>query len=268
MKISKLLLALSMGVMVVACQENKAEEVTSPSDEATSEVVPKEKVAKDFLPSRKELNDVSYLVGVNFGSFIKGYNFGDLNMSEIRKGIEDFLKAKQTDDPEEFAAQFRVNPNDMNELFNNYLMNRREYTLYSNKEREEKFLNKNAKKPGVNVAASGLQYKIISEGNDIHPALSDTVWVKYRGTLLDGTVFDETKEGSDAVKFTLGQVIEGWNEALPLIGEGGEIEIYVPYKLAYGEQGTRGAIGPAETLIFNISLEKVAKAKAEEPKAE
>lgn len=259
MKISKWLLALSMGVLAVACQENEAKQAEEGADEATSEVIPQEKVAKDFLPSKKELNDVSYLVGVNFGSFIKGYNFGDLNMAQVRKGIEDFLNAKQTNDPAAFAAQFRVDPNEMNALFNNYLQNRHDYILYSNKEREDKFLTKNAKKPGVKVTPSGLQYKIIAEGNEVHPAMADTVWVKYKGTLLDGTVFDETKADDDAVHFTLGQVIQGWNEALPLIGEGGEIEIYVPYKLGYGEQGTRGAIGPAETLIFNISLEKVGK---------
>lgn len=259
MKIYKLLfVALSMGVFAVACNSAKTEEAAAQENEETSEVIPQEKTAKDFLPSRKQIKDVSYLVGINFGSFIKGYNFGDLDYAQIRKGMEDFINAKESQDPEEFAKQFRVNPNDMNKLFNEYLQNRRSYTIYTNKEKEEQFLAKNAKKDGVQITPSGLQYKIISEGAEVHPAVKDTVWAKYRGTLIDGTVFDETTEESGSRKFVLGSVIEGWNEGLSLIGEGGEIELYIPYKLGYGENGNR-TIGPAETLIFNISLEKVSK---------
>ena len=98
MKINKFFLALTMGIAVVACQpkaEQAAEgETDAAATEAAAEVAPKEKTAKDFLPSRSELNDVSYLVGINFGSFIKNYNFGDLNYAQIRKGMEDFLNAK------------------------------------------------------------------------------------------------------------------------------------------------------------------------------
>ena len=264
MKINNLFWALIMGLAVMACQpKGEQTEQAAEGDEATSEVIPREKTAKDYLPSSKERKDVSYLVGVNFGSFIKGYNFGDLDMAQIRKGIEDFLNAKQTSDPEEFAKQFRVDPNEMNELFNTYLENRRNYVVLSNKEREEKFFSTNLKKPGVVAAAEGFQYKIISEGNELKPAVSDTIWVKYKGTLLDGTVFDETPADSEARQFVLGRVIEAWNLALPLIGEGGEMELYVPYNMAYGENGTRG-IGPAETLIFNISLEKVGKVAPKE----
>jgi FKBP-type peptidyl-prolyl cis-trans isomerase len=257
MKIYKLFVALTMGVCAVACNSTKSE-APAEGDEATSEVIPEEKTAKDFLPSRKEVKDVSYLVGVNFGSFIKGYNFGDLDMAQIRKGMEDFINAKQNNDPDEFVKQFRVDPNTMNELFNNYLKNRHDYTVYSNKEKQEKFLAKNAKKDGVKITPSGLQYKIISEGNEIHPEPKDTVWAQYKGSLLDGTVFDETTEETGSRKFTLNSVISGWKEGLALIGEGGEIELYVPYQLGYGENGNR-SIGPAETLIFNISLEKVGK---------
>ncbi len=257
MKIYKLFIALSMGVLAVACNSTKKEAAATEENEETSEVIPEEKTAKDFLPSRKQVKDVSYLVGVNFGSFIKGYNFGDLDYAQIRKGMEDFINAKESQDPDEFTKQFRVDPNDMNDLFNEYLQNRRSYTIYTNKEKEEAFLTKNAKKDGVQITPSGLQYKIISEGNEVRPAAKDTVWAEYRGTRLDGTVFDETQK-DEPRKFVIGSVIEGWNEGLKLIGEGGEIELYIPYKLAYGENGNR-AIGPAETLIFNISLEKVGK---------
>lgn len=263
MKIEKWFAALAMGLAVVACSSNKnGEENASASEAQDVEDVaaPVEKTAKDFLPSRSQVKDVSYLVGINFGSFIKGYNFGDLDYAQIRKGMDDFINAKGNMRDPEFGKQFRVDPNTMNELFNDYLSDRRNYTLYSNKEKEEKFLASNAKKEGVFSTPSGLQYKIISEGNDVHPAPTDTVWVKYQGKLLDGTVFDETEEDADAVRFTLNRVVKGWQEGLGLIGEGGEIELYVPAKLGYGDNGQpQGGIEPGATLVFNVSLEKVGK---------
>ena len=148
MKINKFFLALTMGIAVVACQpkaEQAAEgETDAAATEAAAEVAPKEKTAKDFLPSRSELNDVSYLVGINFGSFIKNYNFGDLNYAQIRKGMEDFLNAKGNPGQPGFEEQFRVDPNRMNELFNGFLENRRNYTLYTNRDKEEKFLGTKA----------------------------------------------------------------------------------------------------------------------------
>ncbi len=250
-------MGLAMGLAVVACQP-KAEQAAEGENEAAAEVAPKEQTAKDFLPSRSELNDVSYLVGVNFGSFIKNYNFGDLNYAQIRKGMEDFLNAKGNPGQPGFEEQFRVDPNRMNELFNGFLENRRNYTLYTNRDKEEKFLAANAKKEGVKVSASGLQYRIINEGNDVKPAGADTIWVRYKGQLLDGTVFDQTPEEGEAARLYLNRVVRGWTEGLQLIGEGGEIELFIPAKLGYGDNGNRG-IEPGATLIFNVSLEKVGK---------
>ena len=90
------------------------------------------------------------------------------------------------------------------------------------------------------------------------PAAQDTVWVKYCGKLLDGTVFDETAEDAEPVRMQLNRVIKGWTEGLQLVGEGGEIELYIPSNLAYGEQGNQ-AIEPNSTLIFNVKVDKVGK---------
>ena len=146
----------------------------------------------------------------------------------------------------------------MSEIFNAYLEKMRDLKVLENGEKEAKFLAANAKKPGVQQTPSGLQYKIINEGNDVKPTIVDTVWVLYKGTLLDGTVFDQTKEGAEPVKMMLNRVIKGWTEGLQLIGEGGEIELYVPAALGYGQQGTQG-IEPNSTLIFNVVLDKVGK---------
>lgn len=260
MKFNKWFVALAMGLAVAACAPN-AEEAAAEGEDVDQ--APVEKTAKDFVPSRQTVKDVSYLVGINFGSFIKGYNFGDLDYAQIRKGMEDFIHAKGNQRDPEFTDQFRVDPNTMNELFNQFLSDRRNFILYTNKEKEDKFLAANAKKAGVEVSASGLQYKIISEGNDVKPVGQDTVYVRYQGKLLDGTVFDETKPDGDAAKLFLHRVVKGWQEGLGLIGEGGEIELYIPAKLGYGDNGQpQGGIEPGATLIFNVTLEKVGK-KAE-----
>lgn len=265
MKILKWFAPLAMGLAVMACSSNQSAETSAAATEGEEAVdaAPVQKTAKDFVPSRQQVKDVSYLVGINFGSFIKGYNFGELDYAQIRKGMDDFINAKGNQRDPEFVNQFRVNPEEMNNLFNEYLQNRRDFILYTNKEKEDKFLASNLKKSGVQATPSGLQYKIISTGNDVKPAAVDTVWVKYQGKLLDGTVFDETAADAESVHFTLNRVVKGWTEGLQLIGEGGEIELYVPASLGYGDNGApQAGIEPGSTLIFNVSLEKVGK-KAE-----
>ena len=264
MKTNKFFAALMMGFAVVACQpkaEAPAEEgaaETPATEEVAQEEAPKEMTIKDYTPSRKEIKDVSYLIGVNFGSFIKGYNFGDVNFCQMIKGIKDFVKAKGNPRDEDFGEQFKINPEQMNDIFNEYLEKRHNLTLLQNKEKEAKFLEANATKEGVQTTESGLQYKIIEAGNEVKPAVTDTVWVKYEGKLLDGTVFDKTEEDGDPIKMNLNRVVKGWQEGLQLIGEGGKIELYIPAALGYGEGGTQG-IEPNSTLIFNVELTKVGK---------
>lgn len=261
MKKINYLAVLFAGLAAVAC--NNATPATT--EETQEDAVEQQKVltAKDYVPSKAEVDSVSYLVGVNFGSFIKGYNFGDkLNYGEILKGMKDFVAAKGDYRADDFGKQFKHDPNGINKAFNAFLEKRQHYTSLTNKEVGEKFLASNAKKAGVAQTESGLQYEIIEKGNDVVPGAKDTVWVHYKGTLLDGTVFDETAEGADPIHFTLNSVIKGWQEGLQLIGEGGKIKLYVPSSLGYGESGTQ-AIGPNSTLIFDVELNKVGKVPVE-----
>ena len=255
---NKWIMALILGLATVACAP-KETEATTEDGAAPEQVAPKELTAKDYQASKSQIDSVSYLIGINFGSFIKGYNFGDnLNYSQIVKGIKDFVAAKGSFRDPEFNEQFKINPELMNDMFNEYLENRHNYTLCVNKEAEAKFLAANAKKEGVQVTESGLQYKIINEGNENKPADVDTVWVNYKGSLINGDVFDETPADSEPIRMVLNRVVRGWQEGLQLIGEGGEIELYVPAELGYGENGTQG-IEPNSTLIFNVKLDKVGK---------
>lgn len=266
MKKSLLFAALVLGIAALACQQKPAAEATEGEEVAPVETVaPVAKTSKDFKVSKATKDSVAYLVGVNFGSFIKGYDFGDLNYCQIKKGMRAFIKAKGNPRDPEFGKQFRIDPNEMNNLFNSYLENRRQEKLLANKEAGEKFLAKNAKKAGVVVTESGLQYLVVEPGSELVPASDkDTVWVRYKGTLLDGTVFDEVKPEADSVRFTLDRVVKGWTEGMKYVGEGGKIKLFVPSELAYGERGPQ-TIGPNQTLIFDIELCKVAPFVEPEP---
>jgi FKBP-type peptidyl-prolyl cis-trans isomerase FklB len=118
----------------------------------------------------------------------------------------------------------------------------------------EAYLAENAKREGVTVTASGLQYEIITEGSGARPGRNDTVRTHYHGTLIDGTVFDSSVQRGEPAEFPVGGVIAGWTEALQLMPVGSKWRLHIPYQLAYGERGAGGAIGPYSALVFDVEL--------------
>lgn len=129
-----------------------------------------------------------------------------------------------------------------------------------NREAGKQFLAENAKKEGVVVLPSGLQYKVITEGTGEKPKATDKVKVHYEGTLIDGTVFDSSIKRGTPSSFQVTQVIKGWTEALQLMPVGSKWELYIPYDLAYGDRETGKEIKPYSTLIFNVELLDIEKA--------
>ena len=238
MKISQIFAIASAAVLMVACG--------TPSVEGSKEV-------RDLLPNKAQIDSASYLIGVNFGSWIKGNDFGELNYDQMIKGIKAFMEAKGTPQDSTFGKQFRIDPNEMNTVLDGFVQKRRAYTGALNKEKGENFIAEFLKEEGTVQTESGLAYKIIEAGSD-KKAVSDqdTVWVNYKGALTDGTVFDQ----NDNINFTLNRVIKGWGEGMKLVGEGGKIKLVIPGDLAYGEYGTRG-IAPNSTLVFDVDLNKV-----------
>ena len=210
------------------------------------------------LPTAAEVDSVSYLIGINFGSFLKGNNFAenlkDINMAEVKKGMEDFLAAEGNPYDPEFGKQFKIDLDKMGQILNGFISKKQTYKAALNLAKEEEFLAKNALKENVDTTASGLQYTIIASGADYKVQPQDTVWVNYKGTLLDGTVFDE----NDSTEFVANRVIRGWTEGLGLLGEGGKATLYIPAELAYGSRGNRN-IEPNSTLIFDVEVLKVGK---------
>ena len=118
----------------------------------------------------------------------------------------------------------------------------------------EMFLKQNAKAQGVRTLPSGLQIKMLAEGNGKQPRATDTVVVHYRGRLINGNEFDSSFKRGEPATFRLNQVIKGWTEGIQLIKEGGKAELYIPSNLAYGSQGSGAQIGPDEALIFEVEL--------------
>jgi len=121
-------------------------------------------------------------------------------------------------------------------------------------ERNKQYLEENKKAPGVQVTASGLQYKVLHQGTGATPKASDTVRTHYRGTLIDGTEFDSSYARNQPATFPVRGVIPGWTEALQMMHVGDKWQLVIPSKLAYGERGAGDVIRPHSTLIFEIEL--------------
>jgi len=126
------------------------------------------------------------------------------------------------------------------------------------KKEQQQFLVENAKKDGIQTTASGLQYKVVRQGEGKQPTDGNAeVEVHYEGTLINGNKFDSSYDRGDTTTFFLNQVVPGWTEGIQLMNEGGEFVFYIPSELGYGERGHPGVIPPHATLIFKVELMKV-----------
>lgn len=205
----------------------------------------------------------SYAIGQQIGQGMKGQKL-DIDVEALAMSINDALIGKEsrmTDQEIQDAIQ----------NLRNQMVEKQKQEAVQNKEKGDKFLNENKVKPGVQTTASGLQYKVITEGTGVMPKPEDIVKVHYKGTLIDGTEFDSSYKRNAPASFPVNGVIKGWTEALTLMKAGSKWEIYVPAELAYGEMG-RPSIPPNSVLIFEVELLEVEAAKAapapEAPKKE
>lgn len=201
-----------------------------------------------------QIDTVSYALGMYYGEMLTTSPFGEINLSQVKKGFNDVINEEEnTMVPEEKVMM----------IIQTHLAAHYAYENERNKEKGEEFLAANKEKDGVVETESGLQYKIEVEGTGIAPSGKDTVEVNYEGRLIDGTVFDSSYERGESVKFPLNGVIKGWSEGLTYVNEGGKIQLYIPAGLAYGTRGS-GPIPGNSVLIFDVELIKVYKA-AETP---
>ena len=195
-----------------------------------------------------KLDSVSYALGFQNGSFLGREGINELNMGNYNAGIQAGLNSEEgVLTQEEIMA-----------VTNSYLQDIQEQRSGENIEAGEAFLEENLTKEGVQETESGLQYKVIEEGEGESPTAENVVRVHYEGTLIDGTVFDSSYERGQPAEFPLNRVIPGWTEGVQLMKEGAIYEFYIPAELAYGERAPQGSpIGPNETLIFKVELLEV-----------
>jgi len=198
---------------------------------------------------KTQIDSVSYSLGVNIGTNLKGQGFGDINLATMMKAMEDVMGGKT----------LAINEEDANQTIQNYFSTLMEKKAGEAKGKGEAFLAENGKKAGVTTTASGLQYEVIKMGEGPKPSATDKVTVHYHGTLIDGTVFDSSVERGQPATFPLNGVIAGWTEALQLMPVGSKFKIFLPSNLAYGERGAGQLIGPNSTLIFEVELLSIDK---------
>ncbi len=253
MKALKFILIASAALVVFACGNSNKYPAGATADQKAQ--------IDSVTPTKAEIDSVSFLLGINYGAFLVQQGFKeDVNMSQLIAGIKDFLAAEGDMNDEGFTEQFKIDPMEMGAIIGRYMDKKSKKTLVCNKVEEEAFLAANASKEGVQTTESGLQYKIVEPGNDVRAAAADTVFLTYKGSLIDGKVFDES---ADTTSFPLSNVVPGFREGLQLVGEGGSAILYIPAELGYGERGQRNpytgqyTIEGNKMLIFEVNVVKV-----------
>jgi len=207
-----------------------------------------------------EVDSVAYAIGVDQGMRLaKGLEtFPDsLSFEAIIAGFTHSMQ----------GGEVKFDEDAVREILTTYMQKRQaeeqanqKVEFAGNLEVGNKFLSENASQPGVMVTASGLQYKVIKEGNGPKPIDGDKVKVNYEGKLLNGTIFDSSYERGEPIEFGLDQVIAGWTEGLKLMPVGSTFMLYIPQNLAYGENVRPGGpIEPFSTLVFKIELLDIVK---------
>ena len=235
---NKTLLAsvIAASVALTACNEQKAAE---PAKTEAPAAQLESNVAK-----------VSYGIGLNIASNFRQQNI-ELDKAAFEKGLTDGF------DGNEPALEQQVIMQAMQSFQKEQMEKQvadRKASADTNKAEGDKFLADNKAKDGVKTTDTGLQYKVITEGEGKKPTADDTVVVHYRGTLLDGEEFDSSYSRNEPATFGVGAVIPGWTEALQLMPVGSKYELFIPADLAYGEGGAGAKIGPNEVLVFEVEL--------------
>ncbi|MEQ6917949.1 FKBP-type peptidyl-prolyl cis-trans isomerase [Halomonas aquatica] len=196
---------------------------------------------------------LGYSLGVTLGQSIQ-QDVADLDIDAFTQAVRDVFGGEELEMSDQEMAEALT-------TFQQQAMAAREaeakQKTEANRAEGEAYLAENAEQAGVTVTDSGLQYRELESGDGTTPEADDKVEVHYEGTLIDGTVFDSSYERGEPVSFQVGQVIEGWQEALQLMSVGDTWEIVIPSDLAYGSQG-QGPIGPHATLIFKVELLDIA----------
>ena len=190
------------------------------------------------------MDKISYAIGLSMGQNLMGSGVTSLEYADLAAGIKDVLEKNQP----------QISYQEAQQVLGKFFSELEEKIAGEAKVAGEAFLAENAKREGVKVTASGLQYEVLEATIGQKPKATDKVRVHYEGTLIDGTVFDSSYKRGESITFGLNQVIKGWTEGLQLMSIGSKYKLYLPYQLAYGERGAGANIPPYAALIFTVEL--------------
>lgn len=199
-------------------------------------------------PLKNMADSASYAVGLSVANFYKQQGITKLNTTLISRAINDALSGKPT----------LFDDNTANNVMNNYMTQIQAKKSKVRIDSGAVFLARNGKRPEVKTTPSGLQYEVITEGNGEKPTAEDSVTCHYKGTLLDGNVFDNSYDRGQPITFSLGGVIKGWTEGLQLMTVGSKYKFYIPHTLGYGMYDY-GPIPGGSMLTFEVELLEVRK---------
>ncbi|MEO1495968.1 MAG: FKBP-type peptidyl-prolyl cis-trans isomerase [Planctomycetota bacterium] len=193
---------------------------------------------------------LGYCLGLDFGARLRADGV-DVDFAAMAAGLKDALSGAEPQlTTEQIDAVMRRFQQSMQQKAQRQMAD----IASENEAKGAAFLAENRSKDGVQETPSGLQYRVVEEGDGESPGPTDVVRCHYEGTLIDGTVFDSSYKRGQPAEFGVNQVIAGWTEALQMMKPGAKWEVFLPSGIAYGPRGAGGAIGPNETLIFTIEL--------------
>ena len=190
------------------------------------------------------MDKISYAIGLSMGQNLMGSGVTSLEYADLATGIKDVLEKNQP----------QISYQEAQQVLGKFFSELEAKIAGEAKAAGEAFLAENAKREGVKVTESGLQYEVLEATIGQKPKATDKVRVHYEGTLIDGTVFDSSYKRGESITFGLNQVIKGWTEGLQLMSIGSKYKLYLPYQLAYGERGAGANIPPYAALIFTVEL--------------
>ena len=190
------------------------------------------------------MDKISYALGLQVGQQLSGLGEVSFDYADLAAGIKDMIEKNQP----------QISLQEAQQVLGKFFSELEEKVAGEAKAAGEAFLAENAKREGVKVTESGLQYEVLEATIGQKPKATDKVRVHYEGTLIDGTVFDSSYKRGESITFGLNQVIKGWTEGLQLMSIGSKYKLYLPYHLAYGERGAGANIPPYAALIFTVEL--------------
>ena len=190
------------------------------------------------------MDKVSYALGLGIGRQLSQMGATEIVADDFAQAIKDVVS----------GAELKISDSEAQTIVNKFFEEKQAAQAGAAKNEGENFLAENAKKEGVIVLPSGLQYQVLKEGTGKQPKATDQVECHYEGTLINGQVFDSSYQRGQAATFGLNQVIAGWTEGVQLMKEGAKYRFFIPYNLAYGERGAGQSIPPYAALIFDVEL--------------